>query len=428
MFQHCHNGSRILRGRKLPTTIPPAKSASISFLTSATGRITIRTRRRLTHSGPGGEGLGGARLTPLCYRVRMANPEHVAKLKEGVEVWNPWKIRNVPGDLHIRDADLTGADLHGAQLNGADLIMVDLTGAYLFGAKLRSAKLGGAYLSRADLSGADLTGAVFHRGSLSGANLSGANLCGADLSSTNLSLANLTGARLDGVYLYHAKLRETVFGNVDLRNAQGLDECFHEGPSTIDYRTLALSGPLPLAFLRGCGLPDNYINYLPSLLNQPVQFYSCFISYSTEDQAFANRLHADLQNSGVRCWFSPHDIQGGKKIHEQIDAAIHLYDRLLLILSKASMAIEWVKTEIAKARRRELREKHRMLFPVRLVDFESLQDWECFDADTGKDSAREIREYFIPDLSNWKDHDSYEKAFDGLLRDLKADQAKAQKA
>jgi len=28
----------------------------------------------------------------------------------------------------------------------------------------------------------------------------------------------------------------------------------------------------------------------------------------------------------------------------------------------------------------------------------------CFDADTGKDSAREIREYFIPDFSNWKNH------------------------
>jgi hypothetical protein len=45
----------------------------------------------------------------------------------------------------------------------------------------------------------------------------------------------------------------------------------------------------------------------------------------------------------------------------------------------------------------------------------------CFDADTGKDSAREIREYFIPDFSNWKDHASFEAAFDRLQRDLKAE-------
>ena len=68
-----------------------------------------------------------------------------------------------------------------------------------------------------------------------------------------------------------------------------------------------------------------------------------------------------------------------------------------------------------------------MLFPVRLVGFDALQDWECFDADTGKDSAREIREYFIPDFSNWKDHDSYKAAFERLLRDLRAE-AKAHKA
>jgi hypothetical protein len=54
--------------------------------------------------------------------------------------------------------------------------------------------------------------------------------------------------------------------------------------------------------------------------------------------------------------------------------------------------------------------------------FEAIRDWEAFDADTGKDSARAIREYFIPDFSRWKDHDSYQKAFDQLLRDLQAKQ------
>jgi hypothetical protein len=79
------------------------------------------------------------------------------------------------------------------------------------------------------------------------------------------------------------------------------------------------------------------------------------------------------------------------------------------------MESEWVKTEISKARKREIKEGKRILFPIRLSSFETLRDWECFDADAGKDSAREIREYFIPDFSNWKDHDAYERAFDRLL-------------
>jgi hypothetical protein len=84
------------------------------------------------------------------------------------------------------------------------------------------------------------------------------------------------------------------------------------------------------------------------------------------------------------------------------------------------MKSEWVSTEISKARKRERLEKRRMLFPISVVPYDVVRDWECLDADAGKDSAREIREYFIPDFSNWKDHDSYAKAFDRLLRDLKA--------
>src|SRR5262249_29670289 len=63
------------------------------------------------------------------------------------------------------------------------------------------------------------------------------------------------------------------------------------------------------------------------------------------------------------------------------------------------------------------------LFPIRLVDMDTLRDWECFDADSGKDLAREVREYFIPDFTNWKDHDSFERAFARLLKDLQATEA-----
>ncbi len=53
-----------------------------------------------------------------------------------------------------------------------------------------------------------------------------------------------------------------------------------------------------------------------------------------------------------------------------------------------------------------------MLFPVSLVGFQTLKEWECFDSEIGKDSAVEIREYFIPDFSSWKtNHDAYKENF-----------------
>jgi len=208
--------------------------------------------------------------------------------------------------------------------------------------------------------------------------------------------------------------------DVDLHIARGLETAIHLGPSSIGVDTLYRSkGEIPEVFLRGAGVPDEMITYTKSLVGRPFEHNSCFISYSSKDEEFAEHLYADLQNKGVRCWFAPHDVQGGRKLHEQIDQAIHVHERLLLILSSYSMQSEWVKTEIAKARQREVEEQRQVLFPVRLVPFEAIRGWECFDADTGKDSAREIREYFIPDFSNWKNYDTYQVAFQRLLRDLK---------
>ncbi len=180
---------------------------------------------------------------------------------------------------------------------------------------------------------------------------------------------------------------------------------------------------IPEAFLKGIGLSDPFITYWSSLTEQAIEFHSSFISYSTRDQAFAERLYADLQAAGVRCWFAPHDIQGGRKVHEQIDEAIHLHDKLLLILSEASMNSNWVKTEVSGARAIEQQQGRRMLFPIGLVPFDSIKAWKLFDADAGIDSAREIREYFIPDFSHWKDHDEYSRTFERLVRDLKTNPA-----
>ena len=56
---------------------------------------------------------------------------------------------------------------------------------------------------------------------------------------------------------------------------------------------------------------------------------------------------------------------------------------------------------------------------MRLVSYEAMQSWEYIDS-PGKDLAEEIRQYFIPDFSRWKEHDSYQAAMGRLVSDLKA--------
>lgn len=331
----------------------------------------------------------------------MANPEHLAKLKEGVEAWNQWRKEN-PEIL-------------------PDLLGVDLSDAHLSRINLSEADLRGTDFSRVDLSAADLSDADLTESRLFWANLFAGIMDGADFAGADLYAANFNWTYLSYTNFAGAKIELTNFSNVDFSESKGLETVVHGGPSTIGIDTIYKSkGKIPDVFLRGAGVPDNFIAFIPSLVaaQAGIEFYSLFISYSTKDQEFAKRLHADLQAKGVRCWFAPHDMRSGQKVHEQIDEAIRVYDKLLLILSPASMESEWVRTEISKAHKREIKEGKRILFPISICSFETLRDWECFDADAGKDSAREIREYFIPDFSNWKDHDAYKLAFDRLLDDL----------
>jgi uncharacterized protein YjbI with pentapeptide repeats len=357
----------------------------------------------------------------------MANSLDVDRIRQGVAAWNEWRPKPSDYMADLSHVDLRHADLREAQLSYADLSQADLRRANLSYADLRATDLQQANLSYADLSGAKLTGADVRGADLTEANLlaadlRGANFRDANLTKANLGQANLQNAKLQKADLTHAVLRETIFIDLDLTQTLGLETCSHRGPSVLDHRLLILSGRLlPVNFLRGCGVSESLITYLPSLSNEPIQFYSCFISYSTADQDFADRLYADLQHNGVRCWFAPHHIQAGRKIHEQLDEAIRVYDRLLLILSEDSMESAWVETEIAHARQKEINEHHRVLFPISLVTFSQIRQWKLFDADTGKDAAREIREYFIPDFSTWKDHDQYQKAFERVLSSLKQD-------
>jgi hypothetical protein len=311
--------------------------------------------------------------------------------------------------MNLNMSDLRGADLSEADLRGAGMTLAILAKADLTGANLKVVNIAGA-----DLRGANFTGANLERANLSFANLREANLSGAILSQAKLNQADLAEAHVGG----------TILAGVDLSETKGLESVKHLAPSSIGIDTIYRSkGNIPHLFLRQAGVPDLFITFMPELVSTGIEFYSLFISYSAEDHGFAQRLHADLQARGVGCWFAPHDMRSGKKVLEQIDAAIRVYDKLLLILSPASMESNWVKTEIAKARKREVEEGRRILFPIRLCDFEQVRPWILFDSDIGWDLAQDIREYFIPDFSKWKDHDAYKLAFDRLLKDLQGKSA-----
>ena len=290
------------------------------------------------------------------------------------------------------------------------MLNVDLSGSDLTKASLLEASLNGANLGHT----------IFNEAALSGADLNGASLLGCDMQSATLYDASLfmttiVSGDFSGTDMTKANLGGTIIVDVDLSDCVGLAQCEHHGPSNIDFQTLQRSTRLPLAFLRGVGLPDSLIDYLPSLLNQAIQLYSCFISYSAKDDEFVRRLHADLQDRGVRCWFAPEDMKIGAKILDTLDQAIRLRDKVVLVLSGASIASDWVEDEVTKAFAEERQRGGVTLMPVRIDDavFETNEAWAV--------KLRDGRN--IGDFRGWEQHDAYKKALDRLIRDLRVEAA-----
>jgi len=373
----------------------------------------------------------------------MAIEEQVKLLKQGAQKWNEWRKKNPLIEIDLEEADCKEADLSGAVLVRVNFIKANLVGAklgkayfdaaYLCEANLKGADLEEAELLLADLTDADLSGANLTRANLYRISLRGAILRGTNLIEADLREADLNGADLNGADLSRARFGRTVLGDIDLSRTKGLVEVQHESMSTIGTDTIYRSrGRIPEKFLRGCGLSDMDIEYAKLaapgfnpgqvtnitdrihelFLGRGNQDFSCFISYSSKDGKFAKSLNDDLQNNGVRCWFAPEDLKIGDKFHGRIDDAIRVHDKLLIVLSESSVRSSWVEKEVEAAFEKERLCGCIVLFPIRIDNgiMNTDQAWA--------DEIRRTRH--IGDFSDQKDKESYKRAFEGLLRDLKA--------
>jgi uncharacterized protein YjbI with pentapeptide repeats len=164
----------------------------------------------------------------------MANPEHLAKLKEGVEAWNQWTFE------HPLRVDLSGADLSEARLDDGYLCYANLRGTMLGGAKLNHAKLlgadlRGAILSDAELFEADLKMTDLRKATLYRADPSQADLKDARLSDADLNQADLTGANLNKADLRQANLDRAILVGTNFEEAT-LTGCNVYGIAAWDLR------------------------------------------------------------------------------------------------------------------------------------------------------------------------------------------------
>src|SRR5215469_10912131 len=89
----------------------------------------------------------------------MANPEHLAILKQGVEVWNQWRFEAGLREPDLQEIDIANCNLAEANFYRADLRRAKLTSVDLSRADLRYSRLDYSHFGGCEMTEANLLGA-----------------------------------------------------------------------------------------------------------------------------------------------------------------------------------------------------------------------------------------------------------------------------
>lgn len=118
-----------------------------------------------------------------------------------------------------------------------------------------------------------------------------------------------------------------------------------------------------------------------------------FISYSHQDKEIVDKLYDAMKEQGVKVHLDRHDFTSGS-LEKNITRAIHTNNQVVVVLSRDSLASDWVWDEIATTLEKEKELDKDFLFPVRVDD-------SCFkDVNNKRRLMRMIRERLILDFSD----------------------------
>jgi uncharacterized protein YjbI with pentapeptide repeats len=293
-------------------------------------------------------------------------------------------------DLHAQILFDYGVPMHEARdLVGANLSGSRFDGAIMRGLTLCDVSFDHSSLVDADLSGADLNGASFRNTFLNGVNFTRSSLAGADFAGAELS--------------------RTLLTDVYISEVKGLDKVHHMMASEVSFSTL-LASPFKTAptFLRKAGVSRGLLQDLIKGKRFPGSYQTCFLSYSSKDAEFAERLYRSLTKAGVRVFWDHFDVLPGEYLKDQIAEAIREHDRLLVVLSANSMSSEWVRREIGLAWKR----KRESLLPIRLCAIEDVKQW----TEANEEMPDLANMFPIQDFSEWKVRSKYDHALSILLK------------
>jgi CheY-like chemotaxis protein len=98
--------------------------------------------------------------------------------------------------------------------------------------------------------------------------------------------------------------------------------------------------------------PDFQPNELVASVKSAVELHRIpriFISYSSDDRAFAKELASSMHKHGFQVWYDEWEIHVGDAIIQKIESGIVESSYLVIVLSPASVSSRWVREELDSA-------------------------------------------------------------------------------
>jgi uncharacterized protein YjbI with pentapeptide repeats len=331
--------------------------------------------------------------------------EHNEIFGRGSKEWNKW--REAQRHLHVRP------DLNGLSVS-RNMEIFDLDKYDLSAVRLRGARFSKVNLDRIDLTDADCREAQFSAMSLDGCNLTNADFRNAKFFNCYLRQANLTGTNFAGALFKNvdfegATVNQTIFGNDDLSGTVNLDRAIHRGSVIIGTRALEESrGRIPPTFLEKARVPPEILRIALEWAKRPVAYSSCFISHSSADKEFIERVRNQLTNDGVSAFLSSKNLRPGQQYPLEIERQLLSAGKVIVVISRRSLSSTWVRREVQTTMERERREGQFLIIPVVSI---SADEWEHTDVDW----AFTLRESVHAVIFYRREFDSaYQQLLDGL--------------
>ena len=301
----------------------------------------------------------------------------------------PWN-----GDLHAQklfDLDYKRQHRHRV-LDGINLDNCRFDGSNFQEVSLRNCSFNYSVLINVNFGKSDLTNVNFKNAFLNG--------------------ANFTDAILDRANFKNAELGRTLFLNTNLSDVKGLDETKNVTGSEISFSTLTKSSfQVSEKFMRNAGVSLGLIEDLRRGKRIATKYSTCFLSYSSRNKEFAQKIYYSLLEAGVRVYWDASNLLAGEYLDVQLINAIKENDRTITIFSEYSCESRWVLKEVQAA----MHYKPKGFIPVRICTVERIKNF--IEKNEIKPDILEL--YPILNFTNWEDEEVFEVMKDKLLLSLR---------